>query len=77
MQNLSQKYCTYRNDKYDIEKNILIPFKESVPELAHILITQHNLPVYTEKGNLHILHQMHTYIRVYFRINSRFKQVYL
>ncbi|XP_049822673.1 protein C12orf4 homolog [Aethina tumida] len=49
MQNLSQKYCTYRNDKYDIEKNILIPFKESVPELAHILITQHNLPVYTEK----------------------------
>ncbi|CAH0562518.1 unnamed protein product [Brassicogethes aeneus] len=43
-----KKSFIYINDKFSIEKTIVIPFDESVSELAHILIAKHSLPVYIE-----------------------------
>lgn len=38
----------YINDKHAIEHSILIPYDDSVEELAHILIIKNNLPLYVE-----------------------------
>lgn len=43
--------ASYSNDNYEklIEKELVIPYKDSIEELAHILITKFELPKYSEK----------------------------
>ncbi|XP_050315121.1 protein C12orf4 homolog [Anthonomus grandis grandis] len=45
----------YINDKYGIEHSLLIPYEDSLEELAHILILKYNLPIYVEKELTHHL----------------------
>ncbi|KAJ8926905.1 hypothetical protein NQ314_020757 [Rhamnusium bicolor] len=44
-----RKSFIYINDEYAFESHIVIPFEDSVAELAHILIIKHNLPIYVEE----------------------------
>ncbi|CAG9767997.1 unnamed protein product [Ceutorhynchus assimilis] len=46
---MDQQDFTYINDQHGIELSILIPYEDSIEELAHILIIKHNLPLYIEK----------------------------
>lgn len=46
-----KKDFIYINEEHSIEYSLLIPYEESIDELAHILIIQFNLPIYIEQGN--------------------------
>ncbi|KAJ8923721.1 hypothetical protein NQ315_010302 [Exocentrus adspersus] len=39
----------YINTEHSFEAHIVIPFEDSVEELAHILIVRHNLPIHVER----------------------------
>lgn len=49
---IEKKDFIYINDQHNFEYSILIPFDDSIEELAHIMIVKHNLPLYIETGNV-------------------------
>ncbi|XP_076260890.1 FERRY endosomal RAB5 effector complex subunit 3 [Rhynchophorus ferrugineus] len=65
-----KKDFIYINEKHGIEYSLLIPYEESVEELAHILIIQFNLPIYIEK-------ELTQHLRIFIedRTNEYFEEI--